>query len=214
MQNTGILSAAPPAILDQEFVIDPYLPALAIIETQSAAQTFTVGMTGTLTRVDLQVLRDAKQSASPLVLEIRRTLVGGFPDENITGRLAHLPITATLPPYIIAPPNLIQVELGVQSLPVSAGDVLSISLNSMATRSEWYLWAGAWAPGSVGDMYDRGQGYFRSAFTGGVYRPMNGDLGFRTFVVPIPEPSSLVCSLVAAAAMLGTLRSSWRMRSQ
>ena len=204
VQSSGISNAASQAIVDQEFVIDPVLPALAIDERQDVAQTFTVGITGTLTRVDLQIFRGDPQSASPLVLEMRRTLVDGLPDESDAGLLAVLPITAVLPRLIIAPPNLVQVELGPQSVPVDTGDILSISLHSMAAPNEWYLWA------SGAPAYNRGSGFFRSEFTGGAYRYAGTDLGFRTFVVPIPEPSSFVCAVVSAAALFGTLRPSKR----
>ena len=100
------ISAGP--ILDQSF--DPVLPSFSITigtfgivpppNNLDGAQTFTVGVTGLLTSVDLMVGRDSGSTTEDLLLDIRTTS-GGVPTDpnfgsNILGVLNVLKITKVL----------------------------------------------------------------------------------------------------------------------
>src|SRR5690242_10397212 len=73
--------------LDQNHEINPVSAALTVSNTQDLAQTFAVGITGLLDRVDVQVTRD-NSPTGPLTVQLRKTLSTGFPDDTAGGLLA------------------------------------------------------------------------------------------------------------------------------
>jgi hypothetical protein len=89
-------------------------------------------------------------------------------------------------------PNAYSFEACLVSVGVSTGDVLAISLSS----PDYFTWAG-----NIGNPYPGGS----------VISEPLADIGFRTYVIPIPEPAALSLIAVATACGLGR-RASYRER--
>lgn len=197
------VSAAP--ILDQQF--DPANKDFTIaIGTTSeglpnftdAGQTFMVGITGTLTSVDVMVGRSGELIADSILFDIRTTTLG-FPTVPNTGGniLASVSIPAGSIGVASVPTTFTSVDLTGLGVDVTAGDVLAIVL-----RSAGALPAHSWT-GSSTNEYSDGSAYRRFSSTPWEV-PSTGpppgvsanDFAFRTFVEPsssvVPEPTSLV----------------------
>lgn len=182
--------AAP--LLDQEFVPAVQNVAVAIgqvgaVPTQNldAAQTFTVGMTGVLTGVEILVRRDNASITQPLVLDIRTT-TGGAPTEpnagaNILGSVSAA--AATIP----LATTFVSFDLTALGISVSTGDVLAITTRS-AGENPAYLWTG-----SNTNDYLPGSAYRRLFSTTWEVPTFANDFAFRTYVdaSPIAEPGML-----------------------
>ena len=132
-----LLAADGFAIVDQQFAPGSrnIIASVGTGNTSDKAQTFTVGITGKLTGLDVWVDR-RPAVVQPLVMDIRRTQAG-VPSEADTGPdiLASEALPATLfvtAPGAIDPPpaTLSHIELNAKSFPVVAGDVLAIVLRS------------------------------------------------------------------------------------
>ncbi len=175
-------------MLDQEF-----LPAsqssLVIQQSQTVAQTFEVGLSGVLDRVDVEVGRYGAL-AGGITLEVRSTLPGGLPADTVLASafIAVSDITTSWPFY-----QSVELDLSSFDVRVAEGDLLAMVLSS-GTPDE-FVWRGD-HPGG----YTRGQVYFD---VGGGFLDLSGwDMGFRTYVdtTPIPEPTAL--SLLSLGALV------------
>ena len=104
---------------------------------QSLGQTFTVGLPGLLTRIDLQLGRDAAAD-QPLRFELCKT-VGGLPDDTLAASLFSTSIDPSAVPVLITTNTFtVSVDLSSASIEVMPGDQLAILLRSSSTH--WYLW--------------------------------------------------------------------------
>jgi len=182
--------------LDQE-----YLPSQAsglIIErSQTLAQTFEVGLTGTLDRIEVELARNTIAAPEGLTLEIRSTLADGSPSANV---LAGIFIPGTDVPTEFQFMSFDLVPFGIT---VTGGDALALVLRSDAEPQgqvggiDPFGWRGD-APGnySRGTVYvDRGSGFGLAS---------GWDFGFRTFVdtTAVPEPAGLPTLFCAAGVLL------------
>jgi hypothetical protein len=165
-------------ILDQSF--EPVAPNVFADTFNGATpgQTFTVGFAGILTEVDVFVFRNEIQPANSIAWTLTRLSSG---DVLASGFLDNSYATSTysFEPCMLAP----------GAVQVSAGDVLALRLSSS--------YAVTWA-GNNGNPYARG---FE------LPSALDSDLGFRTYVFPIPEPDSL------ALISIGTALVFWKRRS-
>jgi hypothetical protein len=158
-------------IVDQEHAPPGNFPALAVANDRTQIQTFTVGVTGVLTRIDVQVRR-SPQTVEDLVLSLWSTDVEGLP-ENLLATVS-LPASATTQDI---PAPFVPFDLGAASVAVSAGDVLAIELDSNAANvppffQERYEW-------EFGGQYGGGTAYTR---IGPVLLELGEDFHFRTYV--------------------------------
>ena len=164
------------------------------------AQTFTVGITGFLTQVDLAVANRFLGSAD-LLFDVRPTTLAGVPLENNGSALVNLTVSpADLPTFTTFPISF--YSFVVAGIPVTDGDVLALVLRASAPPPGVFLVAGQ----SVAvDPYSRGRAYGRTETIAGFgpWRQYDGpvmgqmrfvDFAFRTYVDtdPIPEPATLV----------------------
>jgi len=141
------------------------------------AQTFTVGVTGTLTRVDVLVAQMFRVQPQDLDIAIFDT-VAGAPNLPLTAPF-HVP-AASVP--IVAHPSSFDAYAYLSAtfaLPVTNGDVLAIVV-STGSSSEYY-WAGVYGGG-----YPRGRLYQTTTTTWS--QSGTEDQAFRTFVAPSGPP--------------------------
>ena len=133
--------------------------------TQSIAQTFTAGITGTLEGVALNLAKDT--ASDPLVVELRDVGSGGAPGGTV---LAQTYLGAEQVPATAA-----WLPLGL-SAPLTAGTVYAIVAYAAGVRST--SWNGAKT-----DTYSGGQGYYQSASPpAAAWTASAGDRAFRTYL--------------------------------
>jgi len=172
-------------ILDQSY--DP-VPTwgLEVTASQSIAQTFTVGVGGVLTGLELFANHFSGYCTNDLFVSLVTT-AGGVPSDNV---LATVALPSSDIPFSLSPPP-VAVDFSAYSIAVEEGDTLGIILRCDAAGlnlDPTYVW-NADNPGSyVGGMA------FVSIFGsswGGI--GTDKDMGFRTYVEPtgIPEPATL-----------------------
>jgi hypothetical protein len=185
-------------VLDQSY--QPSIPSssggfVAGANTNSAlAQTFTVGVAGTLTRFDTYISNVG--GGLPAHWDIRPT-IGGVPVQSDVASLASGSFLSSA-----AHNNFFTIELGSSSIPVLPGDELAIVFRTPIGFS-----IGWW--GEYQDPYTRGTSYVGTPGTPTANPTVwstsfltDSDLGFRTYVIPVPEPSSGLLLTVGVFAFL------------
>lgn len=160
------------------------------------AQTFTVGVTGILSRIEIRVYNRDLVATQPLIIDIR-TVVGGVPTEADFGPniLERHSVAAALVPTT----GLVFVGVDLAGIAVTAGDVLAIAASTTDTANFSFIWGG-----TNTDLYAGGAQYNR--VTGVPYNLNAGirDLNFRTFV-EVPAPG-VALILAMGLAGLGVTR--------
>jgi len=147
--------------------------------SQSLAQTFTVGASGQLTRIDVQVGGFANPTL-PVQLEIRPT-IGGIPDANQTSSLT----SAVIPVATILSANPTNAFVTVTLSPaiqVSAGTVLAVVLSSNEQIGTYGWMASTSFSNQAPPLYVRGTGFFRNTNNPTWRTSGTTDHGFRTYV--------------------------------
>ena len=191
-----------------------------------AAQTFTVGITGTLDRVEAP-LRPSLPGILPggkLIVEMRLLRVAaGVPGATPADVLAFAAIEIPNPSHEIFPTtfasNFRWVALDGIDLPVVAGEQYAIAVGPLTNPSATFDSSRAF------DWTATFDSSLPFEYTGGVhwgfdaqtptFKPYGGpirDFIFRTYVSPIPEPTSMAlgasaCLLATAATLCRRLRS-------
>lgn len=188
------------------------LPYVTFIEI---AQTFTVGITGTLARVDVLVHRlpitegGLVSGSSDLVLDIWRAplgTIGGDPNDllgSVSVSKDAVPVRETNP---VIDFDLVKIDVLSLGIAVSMDDHLAISLRSSGVYPvslEWntpYVWLGT--DSMRGLDYSGGYRWSRGLPVDGIWRADWLDQAFRTYVSAVPEPSTYALML-AGTCMLG-----------
>ncbi len=166
-----------------------------------AAQTFTVGLSGLLSKVDLLI---GGTAAKPMTLMIR-SVNAGVVDANDANALASFSITSPAwgnPFYPIS-----SFDISSAGLMVTVGQQYALSLSSPST-----IFAG-WA-GPDTTPYAGGAAFGRSTSTAAWGNPVgtSGDLLFATYVDPnpvvaaVPEPSTWAMMILGFGIVGGAMR--------
>lgn len=172
------------------------------------AQTFTVGRSGLLTRVDLSVVRLQLGSQNLTTEDLRFSVTR--PTSST------LPVGATLASFTLHPNQVptpdypepwLTFDLSASPIPVTVGEVFSLRLDSNQSyfSDAFYGWYVNIA--LPVDYYPRGAGWQKNNITDPWFQsPPTEDYWFRTYVSPVPEPSLL--TLLSLGAMTLLLRRS------
>lgn len=172
-------------VLDQQstFVAST---GLAVSDKYSQAQTFTCGIEGVLSRVDVKIEKGSATTAD-LVMSLWSTSGAGAP----LNRLA----TISKPAADIAYSGFgTIVSFDTFSLPVTPGEILGIRLDSTASNASPYDQRYDWFFEKSGE-YSGGRMFVYGNIA---VDQAAGDYYFQTYVTPVPEPGVTALSLSAA----------------
>lgn len=159
------------AQLDQSF--EPGTFTLFAGGSTHKAQTFTVGVSGTLTQIDIYI----QFASTDVFFDVRATGVGGVPLESDATTL----YAETIPASRFGAAGYYSFVLGPNGIPVTNGQVLAFVMRPV-TSTLSYQWNGR-----NDNSYTRGVWHFRnpsSGVTTWTVADPTFDLAFRTFVSP------------------------------
>ena len=185
-------------ILDQEYDPSSTNSTAYIGGTSSVdwSQTFDVGTTGTLTDIEVKIFKGSTSVTGALLFDVRKTS-SGTPTESDTG--SDILFSASIAAGDIGTTaSFFNIDLGSGAFSVASGDVLAIVLRSADSTLGAYQWKG-----TNTDGYSDGGAYTRLG-TGTWHTNTIKDFAFRTFVDPVPEPSTIV--LLGAGLLVVALR--------
>ncbi len=156
-------------VLDQSYLPSPLTNGLEVTATQPVTQTFTVGLTGILTRIEIARINHHRGTpTAPLQVDLVTTDPFGVPTST---SLATVTVQPASVPTSTGP---LQVDLTAFAIPVQTGLVLGIALSSQASPGgATYAWWGE-APGG---SYANGQVFIQQTVSLSVW-----DLAFQTWV--------------------------------
>lgn len=172
-------------VIDQNFVTtdDPNHNTGLGFVTTSLAQTFTVGVTGTLASVEFNVLK-MSGTTGDLSFDIR-SLVGGVPDSLMANALATSTISNSLINTFGGSPyswTTINIDVSAANIAVAAGDMFAFVLNSPIGEKFGIQT-------DYNNAYAGGQRYSQNGDGTSFYASSYADLAFKTTVNAVPEPS-------------------------
>jgi PEP-CTERM motif len=173
--------------LDQSF--DASGNTAVVVDDQSvASQTFTVGQSGLLSQVDLQVQWFGNPTDN-LVLTILGTS-GGLPDSsNVLGSVS-IPNTSVYPTFDLSRPDFLNVDVSGLGISVASGDALVLELSYPSGTGSYFWLLSLSSPGYAG-----GTAFVRFPPNPDWLAASAYDAGFQTWVdqtAAVPEPSSLM----------------------
>jgi hypothetical protein len=167
-------------ILDQSFdaVAAGGLIFSFVLEAEQPylGQTFTVGVSGELSRVGTQIFRSGIHPKGDVTLSIL-SLVDGIPETAVEVASVTIPYEQIPVMTIPVPTGFVDVDLSESPIFVSKGSVFAIALNYSGPGT--YLWRY-----NFEDLYTRGGSIKRRPLQDWQYIGMPFDFGFRTFVTP------------------------------
>jgi hypothetical protein len=184
------------AVLDQSFVRSTFSADYTIYSQASISQTFTVGLGGLLSQVDLQIYKTTGATGD-LTFEILATS-GGVPVPDSTSPLFQTVITLSSLPTIDDPNlnvPLTSVDVSSAGISVTPGEVLGLALRSPKGSG-----SPPWTPWRSGpDQYSPGAEYIEqngaTTWSPLLFIGQGQDGGFQTWVSSVPEPSSIALLL-------------------
>ena len=177
-------------IIDQDHIFTTSSGSAAAVESyQTIAQTFTVGISGKLSAIDLLLFKN-EEASGELTLSIYSTF-NNAPDTTAPSLFSQSYPVSMLKlenplNYADTTDNLVKFNLSSANIKVVVGEVYAYVLTrSLYTNPDWVL---AYELNS--SKYMRG-GFYLKQPQDLNWRAINSvDLGFRTYVSKVPEPST------------------------
>jgi hypothetical protein len=179
-------SQAASSVLDQSVV--PTNPPCCVFGVNSSfpldsAQTFTVGHSGSLSRVDVFV--QPESGPGPFHWDVRPVSGTGSPTDSNAATLASGSFNMPSSGF-----SFVTLDLSASPVPVVAGEKLAIALSTPNGSFGWGLSDAGYAGG---DAWQRSR-TFNNGFAWITNLQPGNDLGFRSFVT-VPEPATLLLLL-------------------
>jgi hypothetical protein len=208
--SIGRMASGQAVQLDQIHAVPPnpnQANAYGLSSFTEAAQTFTVGVSGTLANIDVGLYRPSSAFEGTIVVDISR-VVAGVPDFSEAGVLARRTVSnSTIPVLsvfdVFTPVFSLSVDFSDTSLNVTPGNTLAIILRPNTTGSDYYNW---WANVAGGPSYAGGKFFQRQTSNGSITDAgTQYDAHFRTFVL-VPEPSSLALGVLAVLGLVASIQ--------
>ena len=194
--NVGMRDSYAGSVLDQQLNPASYAPfdllSAGFGGTQNLAQTFTVGITGTLSEVDVSIERFAFNPPTGTLFMQIRTTTAGVPAADPSFLIQASVPESALP--IAGNYGFVAFNVLSAGLQVTQGEQLAIVLlaPNFANPVSWI--------GVQGDPYPAGSSFQEDEPDFGWLPSFPaGDYGFETFV-SVPEPSTLTMLSVACLA--------------
>jgi len=205
----AIREASAGGTLDQSNVVNTFDFDAAVVSEVSRGQTFTVGLAGVLSQVNLEIYKSTNTIVDPTFEVVGTT--SGAPDDSKVLFQTVIPLSAI--PTFDTPPSgaipMTSVDVSSADIVVTPGEVLGITLARNAQGSPpWLLWRqgiGGYTGGNSYDSIPPGSPWV-------VDSPYQG--GFQTFVSTIPEPSAVILALIGVVSLAMPLRRRLRPRDR
>jgi len=204
----GLLLAfcLPASAAAQTPVLDArYEPAgsvgVVVSQSQWLAQSVKFTTAGTLSAVELSLVRGGSLPLKDLLLEVRSLNPDGSPS-------TFTQTAKVIPAFQVGGfGGFLRVDLAGANVAVQAGSQLALSLRTeevvTGPGSNPFAWIGQ-APGA----YDGGLGFIHQGFG---WTEVGYDFGFRAYVTAaVPEPRPVALSVAAVALLFAMRRRGWR----
>lgn len=189
----SIAGASAMSVVDQQYTGASGHATAETTNCLERAQTFTVGLTGKMTRVEFGSFRRYSSTAD-LMFSIRNTDSNAMPLMDSTSNV----FQRTLHASDLPSSGVLGINLG-DGIAVQSGQTLSFVLSS--TEDTWdYAFDGSYW--RYPPTYQRGNLYYKPLTDQAWTDEGDYDLYFTTYVEPTPEPSSFM-ALMAGLGGLG-----------
>ena len=177
-------------------------PGSAVSPSQTVAQTFTVGISGALTQVDLGIYRDVGAIGD---VTLSLLPVSAFPSFDLNASLFSTTIAITSIPLLTT--SLTTVDVSAASLGVQAGDQLAIVLSRSVGPGVPSV---VWQDSHFLFPYEGGETFVAHP-PSPVWLPVSGDHRFRTWVDPtaVPEPSTFLLLAMGLLCIHRRVQKTW-----
>jgi hypothetical protein len=192
------------AVLDQSIVPGPNFISAPIQSIHTRAQTFTVGVSGTLVQFDVDIVKSSGDLPPPLpVLWDIRPTVGGVPVQSNTNTLASGSFLSSAVGSQSF--SFYSIDLGAGAFQVSQGDVLALVFRTTdPSGSASISWLGDTTnPYNRGAAFDGTPGANSTTWSSIIFA--GDDFSVKTYVAPVPEPS-LGCLCVLGVGICAALK--------
>jgi hypothetical protein len=169
------------------------------------AQTFKVGIGGTLAAVGVEVETSSPLTSGDLTLEIRGTTLGMPIDLSQSPLLSvSLPSSVFSGVSFFGPPQPFGIfDVSSFQLPVTPGEVLAIDLKTADEHGfDWHISDQNSYPPNI---YAGGARFVSIAGGSWITGGTDNDQGFSTYISPLPEPSSIILALGGGVLLIGAL---------
>ena len=191
-------------VLDQSFTREEFnynLNANVGLGFAYVAQTVTPGMSGQLTRAELNIYRQPSSNQN-WEISVRRVV-----DEYPTGQiLATELLSASQIPVVSQSPLPLANVVFEPAPDIEVGVSFALVVRLEGTSGSPGLSVGGWIGHAITDAYPSGRHTFSGDGSTFSFSQPEDDLFFRSFVQPVPEPATTTIAVIGVGALICRLR--------